>query len=374
MKDRTKKLIKIGGLAAALALIGGTFAFTNFGQRVLNITEDTNRPDHGARVHDYFQDDAETANKDVFVENFGTEPVFVRVKLTELFMRNGLPIDENGNVINEESTTDVDPEDPDTWPVFIPAYDDTLTNEEDDRAQYRAFGWRDMHGISPQDANFMDNYFHLQLGQSTHGAERPWYMPTFNFHPGSIETAAAGRAIDGQAGGVTHPGDGTDDFWSEGDTAFALPEFTSTDVPENQRHSTEEHTAAQVLDQERAPIPFEQWNMLSNEERVGNFWVFDRTTGWAYWADLLEGATPGSAAGGQATSFLVDNKVRQDGLESIRMDWSYKLHVIGGFAAFTETGRDAFSDGDLEGNLSTTNMIAITNAIASAHGGLPTAD
>lgn len=45
MKDRTKKLIKIGGLAAALALIGGTFAFTNIGQSVLNITEDTNRPE-----------------------------------------------------------------------------------------------------------------------------------------------------------------------------------------------------------------------------------------------------------------------------------------------------------------------------------------
>ncbi|WP_285121309.1 hypothetical protein [Lactococcus petauri] len=80
MKDRTKKLLKIGGLAAALALIGGTFAFTNFGQRVLNITEDTNRPNHGGRVHDYF-DDA-SGNKDVFAENFGTQPIFVRVKLT----------------------------------------------------------------------------------------------------------------------------------------------------------------------------------------------------------------------------------------------------------------------------------------------------
>lgn len=368
MKDRTKKLIKIGGLAAALALIGGTFAFTNFGQRVLNITEDTNRPDHGARVHDYFQDDEATANKDVFVENFGTEPVFARVKLTELFMRNGLPLDENGNVINAESNTDINPEDPDTWPVFIPAYDE----QEGDPYQFRAAGYRDNGSAS---LNFLNQYFHLQLGQAIpRGEDRPWYMPTFNFHPGSVETAAAGRAIDGQAEGVTHPGDGTDGYWGEGDTAFALPEFTASEVPENQRHSTEEHTAAQVLDQERAPIPFEQWNMLPNEERVGNFWVFDRTTGWAYWADLLEGATPGSAAGGQATSFLVDNKVRQDGLESIRMDWSYKLHVIGGFAAFTETGRDAFSDEDLEGNLSTTNMIAITNAIASAHGGLPTAD
>lgn len=366
MKDRTKKLIKIGGLAAALALIGGTFAFTNFGQRVLNITEDTNRPEHGARVHDYFQDDAATANKDVFVENFGTEPVFVRVKLTELFMRNGLPLDENGNVINDESTTDVDPEDPDTWPVFIPSYDDSLlTGDPEDAVQFEAFGYR-----STDDApHWLDNYFHLQLGQARNGNDRPWYMPTFNFHPGSNETAAAGRAIDGQANGITHPGDGTDGYWSEGDTAFALPQFTAAPTPENQWHSTEEHTAAQVLNQERPPIPFEQWEVLEEEEQVGNYWIFDRSTGWAYWADFLEGATPGSAAGGQATSFLVDNKVRRDGLDDIRMDWSYKLHVIGGFAAATENGRDSFSDQDVNADLATDNMVTITNAIANAHGG-----
>ncbi|NHI76621.1 hypothetical protein [Lactococcus petauri] len=368
MKDRTKKLIKIGGLAAALALIGGTFAFTNFGQRVLNITEDTNRPDHGARVHDYFQDDETTANKDVFVENFGTEPVFARVKLTELFMRNGLPLDENGNVINEESTTDVDPEDPDTWPVFIPAYDE----QEGDPYQFRAAGYRDNGSAS---LNFLNQYFHLQLGQATHGEDRPWYMPTFNFHLGSVETAAAGRAIDGQAEGVTHPGDGTDGYWGEGDTAFALPEFTAIEVPETQRHSTEEHTAAQVLEQERAPIPFEQWELLNAEEQVGNYWIFDRTTGWAYWADLLEGATPGSAAGGQATSFLVDNKLRQEaGLESIRMDWSYKLHVIGGFAEATANAIDQFSYVDApggNGDLPIMNMGTILSTILHSHG-LPT--
>lgn len=370
MKDRTKKLIKIGGLAAALALIGGTFAFTNFGQRVLNITEDTNRPDHGARVHDYFQDDETTANKDVFVENFGTEPVFARVKLTELFMRNGLPLDEEGNVINDESTTDIDPEDPNTWPAFIPNFDETLTEYESEH--FAAFGSR--ANATPAQ-NFLNQYFHLQLGQAIpRGEDRPWYMPTFNFHSGSVETAAAGRAIDGQAEGVTHPGDGTDGYWGEGDTAFALPEFTANEVPENQRHSTEEHTAAQVLEQDRAPIPFEQWELLEEEDKVGNYWIFDRTTGWAYWADLLEGATPGSAAGGQATSFLVDNKLRQTGLESIRMDWSYKLHVIGGFAEGTANAIDQFSDVDASGgddDLSIVNMGAILSTILYSHG-LPT--
>lgn len=358
MKDRTKKLLKIGGLAAALALIGGTFAFTNFGQRVLNITEDTNRPEYGARVHDYFQDDEATSNKDVFVENFGTEPVFVRVKLTELFMRNGLPLDENGNVINAESTTDIDPEDPDTWPVFIPAYDDM----EGDPYLFHAFGSR--ANATPAQ-NFLNQYFHLQLGQSTpRGDNRPWYMPTFNFNPNSDETAASGRAQDLSltVPGITHPGDGTDGYWSGGATAFALPEM----IGAPHYHSEEEHTAAQVLEQDRAPIPFEQWSVLPVEERVGNFWVFDRTTGWAYWADFLDGATPGSAAGGQATSFLVDNKVRQPGLGDIDMDWTYKLHVIGGFAAATEEGVDEFGELDNPGGQTpglTANMSTLLSEI-----------
>ena len=176
-------------------------------------------------------------------------------------MRNGLPLDENGNVINEESTTDVDPEDPDTWPVFIPAYDE----QEGDPYQFRAAGYRDNGSAS---LNFLNQYFHLQLGQATHGEDRPWYMPTFNFHLGSVETAAAGRAIDGQAEGVTHPGDGTDGYWGEGDTAFALPEFTAIEVPETQRHSTEEHTAAQVLEQERAPIPLNSGSYLTRKSKL----------------------------------------------------------------------------------------------------------
>ncbi|WP_270344973.1 hypothetical protein [Lactococcus petauri] len=231
---------------------------------------------------------------------------------------------------------------------------------------FQAFGYRD-NGSHAR--NFLNQYFHLQLGQATHGEDRPWYMPIFNFHPGSVETAAAGRAIDRQAEGVTHPGDGTDGYWGEGDTAFALPEFTTNEVPANQRHSTEEHTAAQVLEQERAPIPFEQWENLDEEEQVGNYWVFDRTTGWAYWADLLEGATPRSAAGGQATSFLVDNKLRQAGLESIRMDWSYKLHVIGGFAEGTAAAIERFSDvddPDGDNGLPTANMETILSTILNS--------
>lgn len=350
MKERSKKLLKIGGLAAALALIGGTFAFTNFGQRVLNITEDTNRPEHGARVHDYFQDDAATSNKDIFVENFGTEPVFVRVKLTELFMRNGLPVNANGELISEGNPATFNVEDPDTWPVFNPeVFDDSVGPGN---VEFRAGGYR-------VDDNFLNDYFHLQLGQSGSGDDRPWYMPTFNFDPQSFESAAAGRAIDGETDGVTHPGDGTANFWGLGDTSFALPSM----IGDPHNHSEEEHMAAQVLDQDHPPMTFAQWQMLDDEDQVGNFWVFDTSTGWAYWADFLGGATPGSAAGGQATSFLVDNKVRQAGLETINMDWTYKLHVMSGFAAATDQGIEDFAEKDVENSISTANMSVLLSAL-----------
>lgn len=148
MKKRTKNLIKIGGLAAVLALIGGTFAFTSFGQRALNITEGTNRPEYGGRVHDYFDD--ESGNKDVFSENFGTSQLFTRIKLTELFTKNGVSI-------VDEPTIDVN--DPETWPTWIPGPSGIAGSE--------AAGTR--IGINEP----INQYFHLSLGQSTHGSSQP---------------------------------------------------------------------------------------------------------------------------------------------------------------------------------------------------------
>ena len=354
MKDRTKKLIKIGGLAAALALIGGTFAFTNIGQSVLNITEDTNRPQYGARVHDYFDDtidynegnDSLVPNKDVFFENYGQDPVFVRIRLTELFMRNGVPLDNLGN-----TDTDINPEAPETWPVMHLGFDGggNLTGA---RAQVGV-------NIAPEGEpeniqlqnHFLNQYFHLNLGQQQESGDTispPWYMPTFNLDPNNIETAAAGSAIDSAEGGVTHPGDGIANFWQDGATA-TMAEWGLADL----NHSTEEHAARQVLVQDRAPVSLPYWEEILKDEGegVGKYWIVDTESGWAYWADFLNGATPGSAEGGEATSFLIDSKAPQfgnntTGLNSIRYDWTYKLNVFGEFMPATEENIDSDWSGD----------------------------
>ena len=307
MKDRTKKLLKIGGLAAALALIGGTFAFTNFGQRVLNITEDTNRPEHGGRVHDYF-DDA-SGNKDVFAENFGTQPIFVRVKLTELMTKNDISV-----------VPGVDPtSDPEEWPAYIPEVD-----SPESLSGFRV-------PLEGGDSNPLDIYYRLALGNPTHNENRPWFMPTFNLTDND-ESAAAGTAHDVAAGGVTHPGAGTAGYWQANQVSNAL----DGRLPPDGTDSTEEHPTRQVLNQDHSVITFEQWAFMRNNpsefpgfSTIGNYWVVDETTGWAYWANILEP--------GQATSFYVDAKLPQSaGLGAISGDWNYTLHVIGGFAGTTQ--------------------------------------
>lgn len=324
MKKRTKNLIKIGVLTSALALIGGTFAFTSFGQRVLNITEGTNRPEHGGRVHDYFDD--ESGNKDVFAENFGTDEILTRVKFTELFTKNGVSIVDDA---------DIDINDPETWPTWIPGPAGSPTGSA---AETR---------IGANEP--INTYFHLALGQATHGDDRPWFMPTFNLDPVSMMTAAAGTAFDMEHEGVTHPGEGTDGYWGSGDLSFALP--VTGDSPE-------EHATRQVLDQDRAPVTYLQWLALNADDRVGNFWVIDQETGWAYWADFL--------AGGAATSFLLDSKLPQTtALEGFEGDWSYQPHVIGQFASEGDVAD--FWEDDNEGDLDTTNGEAIIDAILAVH-------
>lgn len=359
MKDRTKKLIKIGGLAVALALIGGTFAFTNVGQSVLNITEDTNRPRYGARVHDYFDDTIEydedepenslIPNKDVFFENYGQDPVFVRIRLTELFMRNGVPLDIQGN-----TDTDINPEAPETWPVWHAGVDGS-NNLTGGRAPIIVD-----EGEGPQETpNFLNQYFFLNLGQQQGAGDNispPWYMPTFNLIPDNQETAAAGSALDSEVGGATHPGEGIANFWQDGATA-TMAEWGLSDLG----HSTEEHAVRQVLAQDRPPMSLQAWNALeaNDSNRVGKYWIVDAVGGWAYWADFLMGATPGNADGGEATSFLIDSKApvfgnATQGLNSIRYDWTYKLNVFGEFMPATEENTVGFTDtnwgDDGEGN------------------------
>lgn len=71
--------------------------------------------------------------------------------------------------------------------------------------------------------------------------------------------------------------------------------------------------------QDRAPISIEQWYALPVDQKVGNFWVIDRRTSWAYWASALQS--------GEATSYLLDAAEMTSAANNIAGRYYYGIHV-----------------------------------------------
>ncbi|MCL2488455.1 MAG: hypothetical protein FWE80_07210, partial [Oscillospiraceae bacterium] len=103
-KSAKKKIAALIAIVLTLALlIGGVFAWSDFGQRIQNIFNYAPTPD--VLLHDDF---TANVNKDVYVENTGVVPLFVRVQFAE-FMQIG----------NDAMTNTGVKGDPETWPVHL---------------------------------------------------------------------------------------------------------------------------------------------------------------------------------------------------------------------------------------------------------------
>lgn len=299
IQEKKRKLRNIA-LLLIFGLIGGTFAFTAFNQQAINDREFENRADVGGRVHDYFDGDE---NKDVFVENFGQKPILVRLQLSEFgeFQERGSDVWQP--IISGER------EDLDSWTTYIPEATDVSQRRNDSLSA--AF-------------NELSN---LTFGYSRGDVSPPWYLPTFNTAYNSPITAAAGHARDlsyrGEDGELyqraTHPGAGTANFWSQGDT------YTNTGQWPGQTITRE---TAQNLYQDRAPITLHQWNERytafregnsDGDDLLGNYWVMDEANGWAYYARALQA--------GEATSYLLDASHMTEVVHNFQGSYYYGVHV-----------------------------------------------
>ncbi|HAP15058.1 MULTISPECIES: hypothetical protein [Lactococcus] len=290
-KKKRRQLRNFVLLSLLLLLVGGTFAFQAFNQRAIN--DRINENFFGGRVHDYF--DRDTENKDVFVENFGEGGIMARVRLSEF-----MDIQRAG----EASAT----------PVVAGSTRDNVESWTNLRLNANNIAER------VGDSAAFNQYSTLTFGWTRQGETAPWYMPTFNRDNTDLRTAAAGHARDWIAGagatdgvtdGATHPGDGTDAYWSSGDS------FNNSGPIWPGEEAT--HDAAQNLQQDRAPITMIQWATLPLEDRVGNFWVIDHQTGWAYWANVLQS--------GEATSYLLDAAEMTPAAKDISGQYYYGIHV-----------------------------------------------
>ncbi|WP_460648417.1 hypothetical protein [Lactococcus garvieae] len=296
MTPEKKRKLRNIAILSLLGLIGGTMAFQAFNQQAINDRENTVQVNVGGRVHDYYNRD--TKNKDVFVENYGERPIMARIRLSEFLEYQRGDEDFTPLVAGSERNNLA------SWITWIPSANNI--NQRADTGNSSAF----------------NRYAQLTFGWSREGETAPWYMPTFNHDNLDLRTAAAGHArdyiagagaTDGTTDGATHPGDGTDAYWSSGDTfdnsAGIWP------------GATVENEAAQNLRQQRAPMTIEQWSNLLPYQQIGDFWVVDHTTGWAYWASLLE---PGNAS-----SYLLDAAELTEAIEDTVFNGSYYygIHV-----------------------------------------------
>ncbi|WP_270264896.1 hypothetical protein [Lactococcus formosensis] len=286
--DKKRKLRNIA-ILSLLGLIGGTFAFTAFNQQAINDRENEVQVNVGGRVHDYY--DVETENKDVFVENYGERPIMARIRLSEY-----LETQQTGASAPTPLVDGTERDQLNTWTPYIPSA--------------TAIGTRTGAGVA------FNRYSNLRFGRA---GEAPWYLPTFNHNNLDLSTAAAGDARDLADGSddVTHPGEGTDGYWEEGVT------YTNGENGTTWHGASDgaERTTAQNLQQQRPVMTIQQWSELQPYQQIGDFWVVDHTTGWAYWASLLEPE--------EATSYLLDAAEMTAAIEDTVFNGSYYygIHV-----------------------------------------------
>ena len=288
--------------AAAAIMLTGTFAWQSISQKVMNEVASVVNP--GGRLHDDFDGE----NKDIYVENFGNEPIFARIRLSE-YMETGKDAGVNKDDANRDATpvlegTDIN--DTSTWETHIPG---------------------DPHYA------FHDEYWTWTMGGST------IFMPTFNKNKDSLEADVNGTF----AGPDLDPETDDDRYadyhaYTDGETkdADAIYDNDTNDIdegdeavdPDNITKVPETHTAKSTLD--GTVMTMAEWK--ENGSQPGNCWVYD-TDGWAYWANPI--------APGEATGLLLD-KIE---LKQEMADWYYAINVDGQFATADDLGSKADGSG-----------------------------
>jgi len=135
----TISLVIIAGL-----LVAGTFAWVNFDAQIINQFFGQGSGDlqtqqgPGGTLHNDFVDGEDY--RDIYIENWGTEPMIVRIHLSE-YMEVGPGA---GNSINNEAVSLVEGallSDPSTWTPFSGDLDDVISLADSDASSFRDF-WR----------------------------------------------------------------------------------------------------------------------------------------------------------------------------------------------------------------------------------------
>jgi alternate signal-mediated exported protein len=284
MESRKKTAVLAGVVVTAALIASGTWAYTNFVQKVTNPFD--GKSSAGVRLHDDFEavTDAEPKeyNKDVYVENYGVHAQFVRVKLFEYWQMDTAtyPTNADATEANIEGT----------WSVHKPDASDNILNPG---------------------------------GDTPHG----WWTWTLGgqiyYH---FTTCKDDNPDDDQPKDVAET-DGTDCKATDVDT------YTGTKLEALEDGVTGQTLMAQVT-------TITKWQALSDADKASYVgWVYDND-GWAYWAKPLQP--------GEATGLLLDAVTLSKQVEATKFDYRIHVKLEAAtsddIAKFNTDGRTITSD------------------------------
>ena len=282
---KRKSLAAAGAVILSLTIIlGGTFAWQSISQRVTNEFGDLSGVNPGGRLHDDFNGE----NKDIYVENFGEEEIFARVKLSEYMEIGagaGLLSGDSGYADKTAASlvTGADINDDSTWTVHIPGATEVF-----------------------------HNYYTWKLGNNTASV----FMPTFNLNKDSLAVDTNGT-FEGPDGNRLTASDRYADYikWVAGETKTADEVYDADDNADDEGDAAVEgvniNTVADQTHTAKATgtatvLTMAEW--VAAGSPIGSYWVYD-TDGWAYWAQPIK---PGAATGLLLDEVKLTNKPDDD--------------------------------------------------------------
>ena len=318
-KKRTSAAIAV--IVALAVMLSGTLAWQSISQRAQNLM--TTQPNPGGRLHDDFSGPGGT--KDVYVENYGTQDIYARVRLDE-YMEVGDGAGKYTSTTGTDGTTTITKsagnqaeslvygatyENESTWTTHIPGESDLCAGAEQE--------------FTDSDETF-HKYWKWSFGGST------TYMPTFNKDNTSL-TADINGTYEGKEGTTGRYDDyvdyNTGAYKTTGktDTATYAPETTGAEsVTMQETHTAKKTLAASV-------ITMATYNKKSAAEKADFIgWVYD-TDGWAYWSQAIE---PGTATG--LLLDKVENATRSGKQITPKKSSFYAINVIGEFVTADDIG------------------------------------
>lgn len=294
MKSNTRKNRIIASVLAISLLTTGTFAWQAFSQVVTN-ENITIIDSPGARLHDYF----DGVNKDVFVENYATglnaTDVYARIKLSEYFeygINAGTYDVINPTILRGDIKNDTEPKfgEVDTWDVY--SFDSKADEEVENIRTYR------------------------DLVTGGEGI----YLPTYNLDNESLEPD-----INGTLTGLTGDGREKEEFRYDDYVEFEIDKAYDQDKVE----TTDDDAHIALKTPLAAAISMADWIDLEEEDKIGDYWVFD-TTGWAYYAKPIPAYSTSGLLLDEIT--VVDNPQEES---------YYAIHVTAQMATYGDWGEEA---------------------------------